>query len=62
MPLEDGSRPLQGPGKHKRSSDSTPDSRQAKRLTHTGQMNYAKAAPVGMQMDTICDGYPEVQV
>jgi len=40
-PLEDG-RPLQGPGKHKRSSGCIPDRRQAKRLTHTGQLSYAR--------------------
>jgi len=55
-------RPLQGPGKHKRFSGCIPDRRQAKRLTHTEQLSYAKAGPVGMQMATVCDGYPEVQV
>jgi len=60
-PLEDG-RPWQGPGKHKRSSGSTPDSRQAKRLTYTGQLSYAKAALVGLQMAIVCDSYPGAQV
>ena len=51
--------PEQGPGKHQRSSGSTPESGQAKRPKRLGQPSYARAAQGGLRMAIICDGYPK---
>ena len=59
---QEGSQLVLGPGKHQRSSGSTPETGQVKRPRRTGQLSYARAAQEGLRMAIICDGYPKVQV